>query len=66
MDDKELDKLFDMEGDDGEEKKLPADEPAVKEEKSGPKEDKEKEPDKDEEELKKLRKKERKALKHHA
>ena len=51
MDDKELDKLFDMEGDDGEEKKLPADEPAVKEEKSGPKEDKEKEPDKDEEEL---------------
>lgn len=51
MDDKELDKLFDMEGDDGEEKKLPADEPAVKEEKSGPKEYKEKEPDKDEEEL---------------
>ena len=47
MDDKELDKLFDMEGDDGEEKKLPADEPAVKKEKSGPKEDKEKEPDKD-------------------
>ena len=41
MDDKELDKLFDMEGDSGEEKKLPADEPAEKEETSVTPEDKE-------------------------
>lgn len=47
MDDKELDKLFGMEEEPGEEKKLPKDEPAVKKEESG-KEETEKEEIKEE------------------